>query len=175
MLLVQTCWKDPQKVETTVHACLDISFFYSSLLWLRTDSDEYCYKWSRQNCQLLAFQWFKWAQGERKKSSWQDCLASINSWLLLVPRHRGPLLCRLYLLCNRKGCHWLIALRVMPMTPRRWIDQRPSSANTVLHVAQTNWRPTEDVGNHDQARPETPLRTASFRPRTLEQWLGESI
>ncbi len=33
--------------------------------------------------------------------------------------------------------------------------------------------PAEDVGNHDQGRPVTPLRTTSIRPRTMEKELGE--
>ncbi len=31
------------------------------------------------------------------------------------------------------------------------------------------------VGNRDQGRPGTPLRTASLRPRTMEKGLGESL
>ncbi len=41
------------------------------------------------------------------------------------------------------------------------------------HVAQTSWRPAENMGNHDQCRPGTALRTASLRPRTMEKELGE--
>ncbi len=40
-------------------------------------------------------------------------------------------------------------------------------------VAQTNYRPAEDMGNHDQGQPGTDLRTASPRPRTMEKGLGE--
>ncbi len=43
-------------------------------------------------------------------------------------------------------------------------------ALTASHVAQTNWRPAEDVGNYDQGRPGTPIR-----PRTMEVGLGESL
>ncbi len=43
------------------------------------------------------------------------------------------------------------------------------------HMAQTNWRPAEDMGYHDQGRPGTDLRTASLRPRTMEKGLGESV
>ncbi len=35
--------------------------------------------------------------------------------------------------------------------------------------------PAEDVGNHDQGRPRTPLRTAGLRPRMMEEGLGESL
>ncbi len=38
---------------------------------------------------------------------------------------------------------------------------------------KVNWRPAEDVSNHDQGRPEAPLRTASFRLHTMEKGLGE--
>ncbi len=43
-------------------------------------------------------------------------------------------------------------------------------------MAQTSWRPGEDMGYHDQGRPGTDLRTASLRlPRTMEKGLGESL
>ncbi len=42
------------------------------------------------------------------------------------------------------------------------------------HVAQTSWRPAEDMGNQDHGRPETALRAASLQPRTMEKGLGES-
>ncbi len=48
-------------------------------------------------------------------------------------------------------------------------------AHTASHVAQTNWGPAEDVGNHDRGRPGTPVRTASLRPRTMEKGLGENL
>ncbi len=48
-------------------------------------------------------------------------------------------------------------------------------ANTTSYVAQASWRPAEDVGNHDQGRPRTPLRTASLRLRTMEKGLGKSL
>ncbi len=32
----------------------------------------------------------------------------------------------------------------------RWTDQGPISADTTSHVAWANWRPVEDVGNHDK-------------------------
>ncbi len=57
-------------------------------------------------------------------------------------------------------------------TTRRLADQGPASANTASHVAQANWRPAEDVGNHDQGRPGTPLRTVSHRSRTMEKGMG---
>ncbi len=47
--------------------------------------------------------------------------------------------------------------------------------HTASNVAQANLRPAEDVGNYDQGRPGTPLRTASPLPRMMEQGLGESI
>ncbi len=47
--------------------------------------------------------------------------------------------------------------------------------NTASHVAQASWRPAEDMGNHDKSRSETALRTASLRPRTLEEGLGENV
>ncbi len=34
-----------------------------------------------------------------------------------------------------------------------------------------NWGPAEDVGNHDQDRPEVPLQTASLRLRTVKKGL----
>ncbi len=37
-------------------------------------------------------------------------------------------------------------------------------------MAQSNWRPAEDMGYHDQGRPGTALR-----PRTMEKGLGESV
>ncbi len=45
----------------------------------------------------------------------------------------------------------------------------------LLQVAQTNLRPAEDMRNHGQGRPGTPLRTASLRPRMMEKGLGESL
>ncbi len=44
-----------------------------------------------------------------------------------------------------------------------------------VNVAQTNWRPAEDVGDHNQSRPGTLLRIASLRPCTMEKGLGESL
>ncbi len=38
-----------------------------------------------------------------------------------------------------------------------------------------NWRQDEDVDSHNQGRPETPLRTASLRLRTMEKALAESL
>ncbi len=35
-----------------------------------------------------------------------------------------------------------------------------------LHVAQTSWRPAEDMGNHDLDRPGTELRTTHEGERT---------
>ncbi len=55
------------------------------------------------------------------------------------------------------------------------LDQGPTSAHTASHVVQANWRPTEDVGNHDQRRSGAPLRTVSLRLRTMENGLGESL
>ncbi len=46
---------------------------------------------------------------------------------------------------------------------------------TPPYVAQANWRPTEDVGNHDQGRSGAPLRNASLRLSTMEKGLGESL
>ncbi len=54
---------------------------------------------------------------------------------------------------------------------QRWADQGTYSAHTFLRVAQTNWRPTEDVGNHDQGQPLTPLQSANLRTRTMEKGL----
>ncbi len=65
--------------------------------------------------------------------------------------------------------------------PRWWTDQGANSTNTASLVAQANWRPAEDVGNHDQGRPGAPLRTASYRTgwkslesshRCLRPWRG---
>ncbi len=53
---------------------------------------------------------------------------------------------------------------------RRWSDQGSTSAHTI-----SNWRPAEDVGNYDQGRPGTPLRTTSLQPRTTEKGLGKSL
>ncbi len=36
---------------------------------------------------------------------------------------------------------------------RRWADQGYSSSHIASHVAQTSWRPAEDMGNHDHGRP----------------------
>ncbi len=44
----------------------------------------------------------------------------------------------------------------------------------LLWFGQTSWRSTKDMGNHDQGRPGTALRTTSLRPRTMEKGLGES-
>ncbi len=49
-----------------------------------------------------------------------------------------------------------------------WADKVPTSAQTASHVTHANWRPTEDVGDHDQARPGAPLRM-------VEKGLGESL
>ncbi len=57
----------------------------------------------------------------------------------------------------------------------QWADQGPTSAHTASHMAQTNRRPAEDVGNHDQGRPGTDLRTASLRPRTTEKGRSECL
>ncbi len=54
-------------------------------------------------------------------------------------------------------------------------SNEPSPTHTASHVAQTSWRTAEDMGNHDQGRPGTDLRTASLRPRTMETGLGESV
>ncbi len=43
----------------------------------------------------------------------------------------------------------------------RWADQRPHNIHTASYVAQVNWRPAGNVGNHAQGRPGTPLRIAS--------------
>ncbi len=40
--------------------------------------------------------------------------------------------------------------------------QGPTSAHTASRVVQATWRPAEDVGNHEQGRPETALRTQVF-------------
>ncbi len=65
----------------------------------------------------------------------------------------------------------------------RWFDhatRRPEGdlikdflLPTTSHMAQTSWRPAEDMGNHDQGRPGTALRTESFRPRMVEKGLSE--
>ncbi len=47
----------------------------------------------------------------------------------------------------------------------RRLNQGPSFSHTASYVAQTSWRPAEDMGNHDQGRPGTALRTASLRWR----------
>ncbi len=60
----------------------------------------------------------------------------------------------------------------------RWLghaDQGPSSSHTASHVAQTSWRPAEDMGYQDQGRPGTDLRTENLWPRTMEKGLGESV
>ncbi len=62
----------------------------------------------------------------------------------------------------------------------RWFGhaaRRPEGEliNIGSHVAQANWRPTEDVGNHDQDRPGAPLWTASLRLHTMEKGLDESL
>ncbi len=58
-------------------------------------------------------------------------------------------------------------------TSRRWADQRSTSAHTASHVTQTSWRPAEDMNNHNQGRPGTVFRTASLRPRTMEEGLKQ--
>ncbi len=55
------------------------------------------------------------------------------------------------------------------------VGQGPTSAHTASHIAQMNRRPAEDVGNNDQDRPGTDLRTASLRPRTTEKGRSESL
>ncbi len=46
----------------------------------------------------------------------------------------------------------------------------------LLHTPPRTWgRPAEDVGNHNQDRPGAPLRTASPRPRTMENGLVEIV
>ncbi len=60
-------------------------------------------------------------------------------------------------------------------TSRRRADQGSSPSHTASHVVQTSWRPAEDMGNHDQGRPVTGLLTASLRPHTMEEGLGESL
>ncbi len=40
---------------------------------------------------------------------------------------------------------------------------------------EANWRPAEDMGNHDQSRPGNPPRNASLRLRTMEKGLDEYI
>ncbi len=54
-------------------------------------------------------------------------------------------------------------------------SNEPSPTHTASHVAQTSWRTAEDMGNHDQGRPGSDLRTASFRPHTMETGLDESV
>ncbi len=45
----------------------------------------------------------------------------------------------------------------------------------LLDMAQANWRPIEDVGNHNQGRPGAPLRIVSLRLRTMEERLLEGL
>ncbi len=40
---------------------------------------------------------------------------------------------------------------------------------------QANWKPAEDRGSHDQSRPGTNPRTASFWLRTMENRLGTGL
>ncbi len=44
-----------------------------------------------------------------------------------------------------------------------------------IGLAQTTWRPAENVGNHDQVRPGTARRNTNLRPPTMEKGLGESL
>ncbi len=48
-------------------------------------------------------------------------------------------------------------------------------ARTASLVAETSWKPTEDVGHSTQGRPGTSLWTASLRLRTVEKGLVESL
>ncbi len=52
---------------------------------------------------------------------------------------------------------------------------RRPEGELIKDLAQTSWRFAEGMGNHDQGRPVTALRTASLRPRTMEKGLGESV
>ncbi len=45
----------------------------------------------------------------------------------------------------------------------------------LLRAVKRSFRPAEGVGNHDQGRLGTALRTASLRPGTMENGLGESL
>ncbi len=59
----------------------------------------------------------------------------------------------------------------------RWFGHaaRRPEGELIKDLAQTSWGFAEDMGNHDQGRPVTALRTASLRPRTMEKGLGESV
>ncbi len=65
------------------------------------------------------------------------------------------------------------SMPALPVQRRlRWFGhaaRRPESEliKDLLHA--------EDVGNHDQGRPGTPLRAASLRPRMMEKGLDESV
>ncbi len=69
---------------------------------------------------------------------------------------------------------WRIIDATLVSNPTR-ADQGPSSSHTSSHVAQSSWRPAEDMSFHDHCRPGTDLRTTSLRPRTMEKGLGESV
>ncbi len=39
------------------------------------------------------------------------------------------------------------------LSPHKELDQGPSPTHIASHVAQTSWRPAEDIGYHDQGQP----------------------
>ncbi len=55
-------------------------------------------------------------------------------------------------------------------TSRRWAVPQLSPSHADSHVAQTSWRPTEDIGNHDQGWPGTTFRTAHPWPCSDTLW-----
>ncbi len=78
------------------------------------------------------------------------------------------------------------ALMVWLVQRRRRCNDLCTSAQTTSHVVHANWRPAEDVGNHNQGTPGAPLKTASHRLHTMEEemvvsvhdmgnWVGDAI
>ncbi len=86
----------------------------------------------------------------------RDCVPSVEL-------RRRLCLTSIPALLVQRMLRWLIHAARRP-------DQGPSLSHTASYVAQTSWRPAEDMG-----RPGTDLRTASLLPRTMEKGLGESV
>ncbi len=55
-------------------------------------------------------------------------------------------------------------------TPDKLFFKSQVICTIASHIAQANWRPAEDVGNHGQGRPGDPLWL-----RMVEKGLGESL
>ncbi len=76
--------------------------------------------------------------------------------------------------CSHPLCIHFLGVLLRP-------DWRPLCHNEIQFVLKVqfsktaNWRPAEDMGSHDQGRPETPLRITCIRPHTMENGLGESF